>query len=557
MIKLTPHAKVTPGLTQLPFNISILQLTPARLATLKRVSSVNIYDHTQVNFDSEGLYSTDIFGRIGTPERDSSLGYIRLNLPIIHPLLFQNLIKLKGYYKDIVAGKQMALWNAETGEFEKCLPSEGDTGYQYFFSKWRDLKFYETGSDIRKVRIDLLEKFRKLGTMDHFLVLPAGMRDIEIDQNGQRKEDDINRLYRKVISISNSLMRVTEGFEVSVFDTARWSMQQTVNEIFDTLMTMLKGKTGWIQKKYGSRKIIHGTRNVITAMNTAVPYLDSPNNPTLSHTQVGLIQTLRGALPYTLNGLSTGILNEVFGTGEDHVWLINPKTYKRELVQISLDTADKYSTRPGLESLINLFFSVSQRNKPIMVDGHYLALVYIDDTSFRVVTDISELPPERSKDNLHPMTLTDLMYISTLGKYDRLYGTMTRYPCTGDGSTYPTKYIVRTTTKPKTMQHLNDAWEPDYQVFNFPDRSPDAVWLDSLVPHLSRLEKAGADFDGDKFASPMVYSTESVEAIEAYFNSKAAYVAADGQFNASAQSKTNKLVIANLTAEPTLRRYKK
>lgn len=554
MLKITPHAQVTPGLTQLPFNISLLQLTAANLSTIKRVSSVNIYDHTNVNFDSEGLYSTDIFGRIGTKERDSNLGYVRLNLPIIHPLLFQNLLKLKSFYKDIVAGKQPAIWNEKEGEFEKCLPGEGDTGYSFFFSKWNKLRFKETGSDIRKVRMDLIDKFRKIGVLDHFLILPAGLRDIEIT-NGQRKEDDINRLYRKLINISNSLMRVEEGFEVSVFDTARWSMQQTVMEIFDTLMTMLKGKRGWIQQKYGSRKIIHGTRNVITAMNTAVPYLDSPINPTLSHTQVGLIQTLRGALPYTLNGLRTGILGDVFGTGEDHVWLVNPKTYKRELVQITLDTADKYSTRPGLESLINLFFNNKQRNKPIMIDGHYLALVYMDDTSFKVVTDISDVPEDRDPKNLHPMTLTDLMYISTIGKYDKLYGTMTRYPCTGDGSTYPTKYIVRTTTKSKVMIHLDESWNDEFKVYNFPDRSPDAVWLDSLVPHLSRLEKAGADFDGDKFSSPFVYSTEAIEAIEHYFGSKAAYVSADGQFNASAQSKTNKLVIANLTDAPTMKRY--
>lgn len=555
MLNIEPTPRVTPGLMGLPFNISILQVTTTMLATIGRISTVDIYDHTSVNFAAEGLYSTNIFGRIGTPERDSNLGYIQLNLPIIHPLLFQNLMRLKGYYKDIISGRQYATWNKETGEFDKCLPGEGETGYSFFVSKWKDLRFKETGSDIRKIRMDLLEKFRALGTIDHFLVLPAGLRDIDIDDTGQRKEDDINRLYRNLISISNSLTRVEEGFEVSVFDTARWSMQRTANEIYDVLMSMLKGKRGWIQQKYGSRKIINGTRNIITAMNTSVPYLKSPINPTLSHTQVGLIQTLRGALPFTLHGLRTGILGEVFGTGEDYVWLVNPKTFKRELVQISLDTADKYSTRPGLESLINLFFNLDIRHKPIMIDGHYLALLYVDDTSFKVVTDISDLPPGYSKKNLSPMTLTDLMYVSTIGKYDKLYGTMTRYPCTGDGSTYPTKYMVRTTSKSKTMIQLDDAWEPLLTVHNFPNRAKDAVWLDSLVPHLSRLEGAGADFDGDKFGSPFVYSNESIAAIEAYFQSLKAYVGADGQFAASAQSKTNKLVIANLTSDATMKRY--
>lgn len=552
-----PDSRVTPGLTKLPFNITILQITTPMLSTMGRVSSLDIYDHTNVNFAPEGLYSTSIFGRMGSKERDTNLGYIRLNLPVMHPLLFKNLMQLKSYYKDIVSGQQYAKWDKTTGEFVRCLPGEGSTGFSFFFKHWKSMRFTESNSDIRKVRIDLIEKFAPIGEIDYFLVMPAGLRDIEIDDaNGARKEDDINRLYRRVISISNSLSRVEEGFDVDIFDNARWSMQQAVNEIFEVLMSMLKGKRGWIQQKYGSRKIINGTRNIITAMNTAVPYLDSPIAPTLSHTQVGLIQTLRGALPYTLHGLRKGILGQVFGSHEDRVWLVNPKTLKRELVEISLDTSDRYSTRPGLEALINLFFNLDQRQKPIIIDGYYLAMLYVDDKSFKVVTDIDDLPAGRSKKNLHPLTLADLMYVSTLGEYDDLYGTMTRYPCTGDGSAYPTKYIVRTTSKASIKSHLSEDWTEEFKVFNFPNRKPDAVWLDSLVPHLSRLDGAGADFDGDKMSSPFTYSKESIDAIKFYFKSRAAYVSADGQFAATAQSKTNKLVIANLTANPTMVRYK-
>lgn len=479
---------------EIPFNISLLTPTDQDVKFLRPVKVMEIYDNTGVNFHDDGFYSTSIFGRVGSKERDKIFAYIDLKMPIFHPEVFENLKKLKELYAGIMSGTAYATWDDVTKDFVASNPMLGKTGYDFFMEHWPKIQYKETPSDLRKLRIKFLEKYKNESLMSKHLVMPAGLRDIEVE-NGQTREDDINGLYKRLLSASNTITSVTGDHDYSVYNVPRWVMQRTAGEIYEMIMSTLKGKGGWIQRVFASRKTINGTRNVITAMDTSVPFMDSPDSIEPSDSLIGLVQVLRGALPFTINGLNNSILQETFGGDDLSVWLVNRKTLERELVEVSIETIDRYGTRTGREKLINRFFVPESRNRPLVIEGYYLGLIYVDDKYFRVFKDINELPEHLSRKNVYPLTLADLLYTSTIDNYRNLSGTITRYPVTGTGSTYPTKFKVRTTTKTFTKTRLDSMWEPipDSTVYNFPDRSKDARWMSSLSVHSIRLAGLGGD----------------------------------------------------------------
>lgn len=70
---------------------------------------------------------------------------------------------------------------------------------------WEELTFRDGASEIRKMRISLIDKFRDEAVLNNVLVMPAGLRDAEVDSLGRTREDEINDHYRSLIRISTPL----------------------------------------------------------------------------------------------------------------------------------------------------------------------------------------------------------------------------------------------------------------------------------------------------------------------------------------------------------------
>ena len=63
-----------------PFNFWIMDVNNyIFLNGLKEVKTQLIYEPSTSNFHPEGLYSEEIFGQIGSPQRVATLGYIDLH----------------------------------------------------------------------------------------------------------------------------------------------------------------------------------------------------------------------------------------------------------------------------------------------------------------------------------------------------------------------------------------------------------------------------------------------------------------------------------------------
>jgi hypothetical protein len=170
------------------------------------------------------------------------------------------------------------------------------------------------------------------------------------------------------------------------------------------------------------------------------------------------------------------------------------------------------------------------------------------DGTYKMFQDIGEVPIERSRKDVTPITFCELLYLSVFPYINNLPLFVTRYPVTGVGSIYPSLAYVKTTIISEVRKELSDSWQlrTDAPVaYQFPITG--GAFINSLVPHSAKLGKLGADFDGDTASGNVTYSDESIAEVKDYLTKKRAYVGTDGTFTSSIDVSTVALVMHNLT----------
>lgn len=539
--------------SQIPFNVSILNLTPEKLKLLRPVKSPDVYDQVTGNFHEDGLFSVLTFGRVGDELRDQKFSYIDMHLNVLHPTIYRALVQLRSLYRDIMGGTAYAVFDEKESDFVPANELTGSTGYAFFLKHWKKIKFRESRSPVRTERIKMIQKYIGVSTTKQILVMPAGLRDFVIDASGRGTQDEINDIYRRILGASKVIVGA-DGAETSpLYDNSRKSLQMGFNDVYDTVLGMITGKKGFIQEKFGSRRIFNGTRNVISAMDTSTADLDGVQAPDYTDTILGLFQVIKGALPLTINLLRTGWLGEVFSVGGSATTarLVDAKTWKSEMVDLPPDTRDRWITVEGLEKVIESYRIVENRHKPIMVEGRYMGLIYKGpDMTFRIFGDISELPEGFDRKYVEPITLVELLYLSGYHKWNTLKSIVTRYPVTGIGSTYPSTVYCKTSIRGEVRDELDANWQPmeNRQALEFPTRIPNA-FVDSQVIHPSRIAGLGADYDGDTASSTLVYTSEAIAEIDNLLNTREAFLDPRGGFRASCNVTTVQLVLRNMTGD--------
>lgn len=475
----------------LPFNIEIMNPKNIPWRLMKPVTVLDIYDGLSTELNENGLYSTAIFGRVGSEERDTKFSYIHIKASVFHPEVYKALTSLKQLYAGILSGSTYAEWDPVNKDFIESTAINGDTGFSFFVQHWNEIEFKQTGSPKRSDKIKLIEKYKSVALYRNILVLPAGLREIEIDSQGRVIENEVNDMYRKILSVANTITDNTEFADGPLYDSARWALQNRFNEVYNYFSDMISGKRGMLQQKWGSRRIFNSTRNVITATDLSTKTLGSLTSPSLDNTKAGIYEIIRGALPLTIHLLMTGWLSQVFVGNQ--ATLVNRKTWSPETVELDIPTTAKWTTQEGLEKLINGFRDTKVRNRPILVNGHYLGLVYANEDTFKVFNDLNDVPSHLNKQDVHPMTYTELFYLCGYQRWYTLYGLTTRYPITGMGSVYQTRVYMCTTLKSSVKQELDHNWQPIEGAYaiEFPTHELDAVFMESLSVHPSRLGLLG------------------------------------------------------------------
>ena len=532
-----------------PVYFKLMHLTPERLRVLKPVTVLDIYTNNTESFHPNGLFSIEIFGRVGSEDRDKRFSFIDLKTDIFHPLYYKELVRLKRLYGEIITGTSYAIFDDKVKDFVPANEITGKTGYSFFLENWKKVVFKDTGSQIRRERINFLTKYRDVSTTQYILVLPAGLRDLEIGSDGRTQEGEVNAFYRKLIGISNSI--ITKGLrDQELLNTARCAAQGAFNNIYAYFNRLISGKHGFIMGLWAARNIEHGTRSVITGVSASNAALGNPSNIGTNSTVVGIFQLMKAIQPVVIHALLTGYISQVFIENSTLAHLVDKKTFKRSNIQLDSLTIDKWMTTPGLAKQIDYFEDRSLRAKPIIIKDHYLGLVYKDDKYFKLFGDIDELPDGFDKANVKPITYIELFYLSYFDKWNSTPGFVTRYPITGTGSIYPSRAYLKTTETTYDLEELGEDWQPTgRRAISYPNLI-NPTYVDSIGTAQSRIGGLGADFDGDTASFNAVYTKDAVKEINDYLNSPAAYLSSkDGLVNSPTIDPV-KRVIKNMTGDP-------
>lgn len=535
-----------------PFEIDLLFLGQKDIVGIPRVEVLDIFDGVSKNFHSKGLFSSESFGKVGEVKRLRLFGYMDLNTEVFHPAIFKVLCELKALYSDILNSKAYAVFDESIGDFVASDPVAGKTGYAFFIKHFKQLKFDGRGSPKREEYIAVMDKVGGNAFIDRMLIMPAGMRDYSVDENGKPSEDDINGLYRRILGPANVMASVNKTANVEHLDSIRMSIQSAIHNVYVYLMEMVDGKNKFMLGKFAGRKVYRSTRNVITAYVPRHKMLKGPRRMSTNQTGVGLFQFLAAIYPLACKLVADGYMSNVFSGPNSPAYAVDPVTLKKVAVPDVEDDYDKWMTTQGFEKILKRFAKEPLRHDPILIkDKYYAGLIYVGpEGGVKVFGDIDELPEGFDRSNVRPLTYAELLYMSVQKASLDLPCTCTRYPVASYGSLYVSGIYLITTNLSKAKKIFNDNWELTDEVMpEFPILGES--FFNSVCPSPTHIARQGADYDGDTVNFIVLYTDEAKMEIKHLLNKADYYVAPDGKMAFSAFDDISKLVVQYMFSKPT------
>jgi len=454
---------------------------------LGEVTSLSSLTDAGNSFDPNGLYSTEIFSVSGSDERMTHFGYIDIKFPILHPKIFEIITSLSKEYIQIMESKLYVKLNEKTGEFEH--DDDGDTGYQFFLDSIPKLKFKETNSKKRKIKIELLKKYIAKGkiTYSRLLVLPAGLRDYEVTKDGRISEDEINDLYRTVLRDKTVLgdNNISKA-ELRMIDPVRFKLQKDINAVYDYLKVLIDGKHKFIRGNWIKRGVDYGTRNIFSSIPSVVNDLDDEDAIVKPYeTIVGVLQAAKIFLPLVSYRIKQDFLGDILSATGETATLVDPKTMKLKTVSLKKKEFEKWSTQDGIDSIINRTLDDDVKNMPIIIDGYYLKLIYDNGKEIKLIDD----PDMEELDSKYfrPVTYGEFLFLAVYDITKEYPAATARHPIIEEGSTYYTMLRLYGTVNNRNVVDLKTG----NRLYHYP--LPNEKWVNTIGLHFSRLGQMGAD----------------------------------------------------------------
>lgn len=525
-------------------NVDILVLTDQMIKFIGEVKTGDIFESGTKIFKRDGLYSNEIFGPTGSAIRQERYGYIKLNIPILHPFVYLTLLSLASKYEGIINGTKYAKFNNNTKDFEFTDIKNGETGYNFFLKHVNKIKFKETNSDQRSYRIKFVTKYTQPQYMiDKWIVIPAGLRDCEEDENGHISEDEINDFYRKLINTANSVKNFNIDSNLDLLNPIRVKLQNTACEIFEYIRNLIQGKTKFTEGKFAKRAVTYGTRNVITPIPAKIQSLKDKDIIDINKSTIGLYQYIKSINPVTIHRVRTMFINNVFNPNNNSAYLVNPKTMKTELVNINTKRKDEWLTLEGINNTISKLSNKTRRFDPVIVDGYYMFVVVDTGKQIVIYEDTNDIPEDTNPNFIRPLTYCELFYLAIYDVKDKYPGYTTRYPVTGLGSIYPTYPYVKTTARSRIVNVRYKTWIRD--VIEYPILGE--LFIESFSPSTQHLARLSGDYDGDMLSYTSLLTEESIEEVNKFLNSKEAYITTTNEITYSSSDDVVDIVMKVLT----------
>lgn len=425
----------------------------------------------------DGLFSYEIFGKPGSKFRKEKFAYINLKKPFVHPSVFLLLKALNRKFEDLILCRKFFIIN-EKGELVED-EENGKTGTQFLYDNFNKLKFKRTDSNARDKKLTLLAKLKKNEIfVTKFLVIPAYYRDFNpssADGGKVQKVDDLNKLYSRLIMLSQSISANDEYYDFMGLNTES-SIQLLLNEIYDKLIKSLDKKTGYIHQALLGKSVDYATRSVISAPRFKSDRYEHQLVP-FGYTGIPLSQLCVLFYPFYVKWIQDFIEQH-----DDEITLISKKS--KQVVKNHRVNVKELFTEDMIKKIIELFIKSTE--------SRFQVLCVEDDDGCVYELEIMKEQLKRQ------FTLMDLIYLASedICKDKHVY--LTRYPIEQYQNIYPSKISILSTRKTMSLK-MDDKYLPNYPVVipDFP--CADEVFLDTVVPNNTYLNSLGGDYDGSYF----------------------------------------------------------
>ncbi len=513
---------------KVPFNLEILKVTKDTIKLLGEVKSIDIFQASSNEFNPEGLFSTEIFGKVGSSERNEKFGYIDLGLTTLHPLIYETIISLKQFYKQIIEGKAYAKFDPKLKDFVEASIDDGETGFNFFIKYYDSLQPEKTNSKERENKIKLIKKYMLTDVVtDKWLVLPAGLRDY-IVKDGKPMENEINNYYREIIKVSKTAKILAKSITDKsdpILNIVILKLIRSVTSLYDYILGILEGKQGFLQGKWAKRALAYGTRNVITSIPLETKHADEPVL-SFNETMIGLYQFVKGLGTKALYELKTKLLDNVFSETSTDVFLINPKTLKLEQIPLSDKERKTWLSPEGLEELTNKLHLDSIKLSPVTIEKkYYLYLVVDTGDTIELYRDITEVPEDK-RPYVRPINYAELFFLAVNDVVKDAYATVTRYPIDSYGSIYFSRLKLKVTVKDRKVKFKPYNGLEYITINNYPRF--DSEFYNSMSVHVTKLPGLGGDYDGDMTNLNIILTEEAKKEVEEILGKREYYIDVNG-----------------------------
>ncbi|QQM18075.1 viral RNA polymerase beta-prime subunit [Staphylococcus phage MarsHill] len=463
----------------------------------------------------DGLFSYEIFGLIGTDERKNNVGWINLGGKYLNPVAYKSM-------KELDKNVDLCIQGSDYFKIEKgqLVPDEnGETGLNFLYDNYENLKFRKNDSRIRNEKIDMLKNTPKDRIFtDKWPVIPAFYRDFNPNETSGEIQDteEINDMYASILRSVDSIS--FNSFEF-VANTTKYNIQNKLFEIYVKLTSgELSGKTGMMQRNILGKTVDNSTRSVISS-----PKINSNkwNEMQIEFGQLGvpLTQLITLFLPF----FSKYIIDFI----EIHKDAFQTATGTDEK-ELSLEEVYEQFDDKSIKNMLEFFIKdPNERFSPIYVN---------DRQGKRHKVKLFENTLGRT------FTVIDLLYIAATEICEDKHVVYSRYPIENFRNVAPAKIKILTTVDTIPEITLDDIVLKDYPkvVHEYP--VDEDVFIDTAIIHNSYAGALGADFDGDMISIRSLWTVEANKEANKLLNKKTNYLNYTGNSVRNLGNESNMLV---------------
>ena len=247
---------------------------------IKEVKSAKI-EGRGGKLDSEGLFSEEIFGRVGSPIRKLTFGYIDLHVKIIHPQCWDMIVGLNPMMNKMLTGKKKYIINPD-GDIEESTDSFiGMSGIKALIDNWDKLNLNLVGKKHPEY-VKFLKNNKEKIFIDKILVIPAGIRDVQLNVGGTNKKiitsSEVNTLYEELLQQTKTVdSNLLDFLDDETVKNIVGAIQRKVIEINKWIEERLKGKNGILRGGLLSKTVDYSGRfNIVNDMSVKQGYIGVP-----------------------------------------------------------------------------------------------------------------------------------------------------------------------------------------------------------------------------------------------------------------------------------------